>query len=47
MIKQTVIRIDEELYKELSKIAKENERSVNREMVLAIKKHLKDIKNKK
>lgn len=41
------LRMSEELYKELKKIAFEEERSINGEINFIIKKYIEDKKNKK
>ena len=42
--KQTVLRLDEKLYDEFAKLAKEEDRSVNALMIQLIKKYVKDHK---
>lgn len=41
------LRISEEIYKELKKIAYEEERSINGQINFIIKKYIEDKKNKK
>ncbi len=41
------VRIPEELWKELKKQAKKEERSVNSQLIFIIKKYLEDIKKQK
>ncbi len=43
-MKAVALRLDDELYEELKKIAKDADRSVNSEIIQAIKKHVKDNK---
>lgn len=41
------VRIPEELWKELKKQSKKEERSINSQLIFIIKKYLEDVKSKK
>ncbi len=41
MIKKFVLRLSEQLYNQIKKIAEQNKRSVNSEIIIALENHVK------